>query len=639
LSKIAVLIIGCIVYALPALPQTQRIDSLRAQVYQQHLRNSQKLQTAIALCNQYGSLHPDSLMAHLQLCSAWAAPNSKEQLIMRHLLSIYYSRKGKIDSALLQLDTAITQPPIQQHPDLMLRCKMSKTGLLVRQNKLKEALENALQILAEAEAKNILEYKVKAETQIGWVYMELGVWKDAIGWLSKAKNSNKMLQLPAAEAVICSNMAAVYNSIGKNDSALAFVNESIAQATAAQELSFLCNGHYIRADVFTDLGMLQLAEQNLQTGIAIRKKIGDPFYITADLAQLAKFYTITKQYPKSEMAVQEGIAIARQYQLNQKLLFLYNALADNYKATGNWNAYSQTLQTIIGLKDTLYNQNSASAIQELQTRYQLQKKENTIYQQKLALVYKNYWMYGILLAFIFGGILWAMYLRQQKRKQLQDLALATLKQQQQAEKNIALAEEKERKRIAADLHDNLGAYAAAIAANADYLLQQQQPANQQDAVQELHHNAQAIITQLNDTIWVLTKETLSLTAISDRLKVFIHRLQKSYPSLQADVTEKIEQDHVLPAAQALHLFKLLQEAIVNAIRHSGSPTIAITIYSNQHWQITIADNGRGMAAAPSPGGFGLHNMRKRAAEAGWQLQWLGTTGGGTTVQITASVSN
>lgn len=507
--------------------------------------------------------------------------------------------------------------------------------MLVRQNKLKEALDNSLQILSAAEAAGNLEYKVKAEIQIGWVYMELNQWTSSLQWSQRALASNKMLKLAAAEAIICSNVAAVYNSLAKNDSALSYVNQSIAQATLAQELSSLCNAHYIRADIFTDFGKMNDAEQNLKTGIAIRKKIGDPFYITADLAQLAKFYTKQKQYAKSEAAVQEGIAIARQYQLHQKLLFLYNTLAENYKAGAKLDHYSTTLNTIIGLKDSLYSQNSAAAMQELQTRYQVQKNENTIYQQKLALVYKNYWIYGATLLLIFGGILWGVNWRHQKRKQAQELALALVQQQQQAEKAIHHAEEKERKRIAADLHDNLGAYAAAIAANADDLLLHNSPSSETNAVHELHHNAQAIIAQLNDTIWVLTKETLALTAISDRLKMFIQRLQKSYPLLQADVTENIEQDHLLAPAPALHLFKILQEAIVNAIRHSGSNYIHITITSFSHWQIAIADKGQGITAQnlPSPSGHGMHNMRKRAAEAGWQISWQPTPGGGTTVVI------
>ncbi|MEI9809577.1 MAG: hypothetical protein WDO16_17855 [Bacteroidota bacterium] len=120
--------------------------------------------------------------------------------------------------------------------------------------------------------------------------------------------------------------------------------------------------------------------------------------------------------------------------------------------------------------------------------------------------------------------------------------------------------------MAADLHDNLGAYAASIASNIDHLSFKDGSAGNAVPLQELRNNSQAIVSQLGDTIWALKKDALSLTAISDRLKVFIQRIQPSYPDVTIDVMEKIETDHLLPPSQAFHLFQISQEAINNAIK-------------------------------------------------------------------------
>jgi signal transduction histidine kinase len=114
-------------------------------------------------------------------------------------------------------------------------------------------------------------------------------------------------------------------------------------------------------------------------------------------------------------------------------------------------------------------------------------------------------------------------------------------------------------------------------------------------------------------------------------------LYNSYPNVQIDVEEKIETDHLLAPMQALHLFKILQEAIINALKHSGCSRIVISIESDLDWKITINDNGNGFTDDPSKptagGGNGLHNMKNRSRDAGWNINWQAINGGGTRVQI------
>lgn len=210
----------------------------------------------------------------------------------------------------------------------------------------------------------------------------------------------------------------------------------------------------------------------------------------------------------------------------------------------------------------------------------------------------------------------------------------------QEEKSIAAlavlqAEENERKRIAADLHDNLGAYAASIASNIDHIKILQEDTANVNAMQELRNNSRSIVSQLNDTIWVLKKDALSLTAISDRLKIFIQRLQSSYPGIKMDVFENIVTDHLLPPSQAFHLFQVLQEAVNNAVRHSGGKQINIFIESNGSWKITVADDGKGLPEImQDKEGNGIMNMRNRSKEAGWTIEWQPNEPRGTRLSIT-----
>ena len=85
------------------------------------------------------------------------------------------------------------------------------------------------------------------------------------------------------------------------------------------------------------------------------------------------------------------------------------------------------------------------------------------------------------------------------------------------------AEEKERKRIAADLHDNMGAYATAIIANVDDIIVNKKH-DTESAFTNLKINAIELMSNLRDTIWASYKEKIFLTGISDRFKNYIKKI-------------------------------------------------------------------------------------------------------------------
>jgi signal transduction histidine kinase len=213
---------------------------------------------------------------------------------------------------------------------------------------------------------------------------------------------------------------------------------------------------------------------------------------------------------------------------------------------------------------------------------------------------------------------------------------------QKEERRMALnavqqAEERERQRIAADLHDNLGAYAASIASNIDHLTASK--GTNEEALRELRNNALAIVSQLSDSIWALKKDELSLTAISDRIKVFISRIRKSYPDVQVVVEEAIASDHKLPTSQAFHLYRILQEAISNALRHSHATHIRVLFSAGESWSASVTDNGSGMdGRETAAGGNGLVNMKERSREAGWVIRWEQARPRGTRVEVTPTTN-
>lgn len=215
------------------------------------------------------------------------------------------------------------------------------------------------------------------------------------------------------------------------------------------------------------------------------------------------------------------------------------------------------------------------------------------------------------------------------------MEMALQKEKLNAVNAVKKAEENERIRIAADLHDNLGVYAASLSSNLNYIQQPEANSISEKALIELKSNSGAIVSELNDTIWVLKKEALAFTAISDRIKAFVNRIKKSYPEVSMEVKEDIMQDFTIPSFQAYHLYRVMQEAVNNSLKHSKGKNILVSIINDNAWQIMIEDDGDGFVFPINSVyiGNGIDNMRNRCREAGWYIQWIKKQEGGTIVKF------
>ena len=82
-------------------------------------------------------------------------------------------------------------------------------------------------------------------------------------------------------------------------------------------------------------------------------------------------------------------------------------------------------------------------------------------------------------------------------------------------------------------------------------------------------------------------------------------------------SDKINNDISFPAIQALNIFRVLQEACTNALKHSGASVIEIVFESNGTLTLCVKDNGTGITdIGYLSNGNGIKNMKLRAAESG-----------------------
>lgn len=656
MNRIAILFVFLCWNAGLLVAQTTVVDSLRAGIYRAR-NEKEELNAILKMCGEYQSINRDTLDHYSFKAKAMAAKIGDRHLMDLAAIAVAddYFRWGWLDSALAEITPLVKKYNPAHADERSLYFKTARRQAMYYGSKMKypEALAILYKLLSEAEQYNDSLTLGSNINTIGSIALVRESPHVAKPWFYRALGYLK--QGPGADAIrapLFINLSEAHFLSGNLDSAVYYSEHGIKLYRQQQILMGLATALQRQSKIYLRAGNLQQAEAALKEMIEVRQATHDGDMYIDDNISLVDFYLLTNQQNKAidycnKMLVRGNLYEAEPGEgrtltnvLSLRLMY-YELLSKAYKQKGDKENYQLILEDIILAKDSLAAAKSEEAIAEMQTKYEVQKKVNTIIQQELTIAQKNNTFYIALGTAILLLVIAFFLFRDYRKKQRQKVKQAVDNEKQLSVKAVADAEENERKRIAADLHDNLGAYAASIASNLEVLQSDQLTQHHATALEELNNNSQTMVAQLSDTIWALNKDSLTLTAIIDRIKVFINRIGKSHPNIVMEVTEDIDEDVQLPPTQAFHLFQIIQEAITNAVKHSGANRIMVKLKGGHHWTIIVTDNGKGISASGGTysAGNGLRNMKERAAVSGWEIQWLPGDPNGTVVLIKLVIHN
>jgi signal transduction histidine kinase len=201
------------------------------------------------------------------------------------------------------------------------------------------------------------------------------------------------------------------------------------------------------------------------------------------------------------------------------------------------------------------------------------------------------------------------------------------------ERSRELSVLEERSRLARDLHDAVSqklfsirarARAAAVLATRD----QRRAAAEMETVAQLGAEAHA---ELRAVIDGLAPPGLDEAGLAESLRRYAVLAGRAHGvSVQFAAAEL----PVLGERQGAALYRVAQEALHNALRHSGAGQVSVTLSrSPRRVILEVADDGRGFPP-DTPGGLGLASMHGRAAAAGGTLTIRSAPSAGTTVRLT-----
>ncbi len=191
----------------------------------------------------------------------------------------------------------------------------------------------------------------------------------------------------------------------------------------------------------------------------------------------------------------------------------------------------------------------------------------------------------------------------------------------------------ERSRIARDLHDRVGQGVAYVAFELDRLCESAEAASVGEDLQRLRDDARTIVGELREALYDLrtdVSEQQSLVSIIDEFLGRVHR--RSGISVAFDYDEQRR----LPVSEEREVWRITQEAIVNAERHSHAEHVQVNWRLDERGGLLVVrDDGGGIASQISDdrASYGITGMRERADVIGARLEITSAKPQGTIVML------
>jgi two-component system, NarL family, sensor histidine kinase UhpB len=230
----------------------------------------------------------------------------------------------------------------------------------------------------------------------------------------------------------------------------------------------------------------------------------------------------------------------------------------------------------------------------------------------------------------------------QRTAQLEDAVKAVRAADEEKRRLIAHGNalmEEERRRIAAEIHDQLNASLLAVRLTAASLRSrdgESPPAEDVDeAAGRIEKTVEAVYESARRIVKMLRPEVLDTLGLRKALDEMVRQYDEMHPTCRFQFL--CAQDFPqLPDALAITVYRIVQEALSNVVKHARASVAVVSLATDENGRrlvVAVSDNGRGMSANSGGGGMGLIGMRERAMAAGGTLEITTDEAGGTVVEV------
>jgi len=498
----------------------------------------------------------------------------------------------------------------------------------------------------------------KVNKAIAIINMNAREWKKAAIYFQRSISD--LLQSPNKNPIYLEELVDTYLSAAVNHTYMGSMDSSKLLIQKAKEIlhphptsNLLFRYHFTEGTYYDKIGQYDKAVYSFSKGIGLAKYYNDQHAINKLKSGLHDAYVHKGNYPKAVALMEE--LIQSPSIVDQDKVKCYKKLYLSYAALGNTEKSLFWAKQYITLNDSIQTVAEKKDIVQIERRYNdaENKRQIVLLQSEKDKAIDNSrnnrllnWLLGItsvfFLSLYFIGRLYfrnAQKLAKQKeinyRQQLQE---AEQRQQTAFAKALLDGEEKERKRLAGDLHDGLGGILSGIKMNLSRLV---------DKHKENHVNSDLlkVIDQLDISVRELRRiahnmmpESLVELGLEASLRDMCHQYGTAHTWIDF---QAFNINRKIPTDIQVTIYRIIQELLTNAIRHAKASEILVQCSQhNDCFFITVEDNGKGFDTNSEikHKGIGLLNIKRRVEYLAGKLEISSEIGKGTDINIEFNVS-
>ncbi len=466
---------------------------------------------------------------------------------------------------------------------------------------------------------------------VGGIFMEMKQYGKAEPYFRKGLQVAKQFGDSIRMADALNNMGYLSKSKEQYAEAKQHYKESLSIANAMQNHPAQYLAHNNLGDLYY---LLEDKEAALFHSIAAHdyaNRTDNPFYTVHTGNNLGLRYAWLDMPDSAAHYLGQTVQLAGE--LGQKKLqadaSLY--LAEQRAKTGQYDEAYTWLTKYIALLDALRPERQEQLINELETKYQTAEKDAALAMQELQMAeaetraarsqfYTAITLAGMLVLLILA---YAFYRNSRHKLRLQEERMQRIEQDKAMTQLKAMleGEERERRRLARELHDGIGGQLALIRA-------QMKSGETVEAVSGKLSSTDAEVRRIAHN---LMPEILLKHGLGKALQTFADEMDNHPCPVHFELLGDVPQH--LPTATGLACYRIAQELVKNAAKHAGPCSIFIQLIADEESiELTVEDDGKGMSEVDT-NGIGLGSVEERLKAIGGHLRIDSAAGRGTTASI------
>ncbi len=506
------------------------------------------------------------------------------------------------------------------------------------------AMRYMLQALKLADDTKDSDKIAHTQTNLGALYLEKGDMVSAKKHLDMGLDLLRNDKKQSLYLVASHLMANYWGMSGNLEKAMALDEEGIALSTQIE--SNILKAPFVdnKATCFFYSNQIDSAKAYYLKCIELDRLTENQRQESDSYANLANVAQVQNKGAEAIAYLDSSLVLAQKTNYKRGYLKAYEIEIDIHKREKDYKNLAEAQVKYLDTYKALMNEKKENSLAQYKIIYETEKKEKKLLQSKINIGLKEkqiqsknslLQMLGIItLALVGLGFLIYRQLKMRNRQQRQEFELKSAIKEIETQNSL----QNQRLHISRDLHDNIGAQLTFIISsveNLNYAFPDENPkvSAQLDKINDFAKNT---IVELRDTIWAMNSKHISSEDLKARIYNFLEKAQGVKDEIKFSFTiSKNLSDYDFSALQGVNVYRVLQEAVNNAIKYAEAKDIAVYMDTLENViQITIEDNGVGFLKETVSLGNGLINMEKRMEEIGGRFELKSTINSGTILVLT-----